>query len=156
MKLSEAPIGAQVEVLHIEESDITPRLRGIGVLPGIKIEVLKSAPMGDPRMYRVFNKVISLRNSEAELIEVQVSEDSPLPLTFVSPGIYRVEHTEFGKIARMNLSKLGIYEGAIVQLLDDRRVKTANGVHDVGFGKLRKIYVIPCKEECNPEIKNAG
>jgi len=155
LKLSEAPIGAQVEVLHIEESDITPRLRGIGVLPGIKIEVLKSAPMGDPRMYRVFNKVISLRSSEAELIEVQTSEDSPLPLTFVSPGKYRVEHIECGRIAWMNLSRLGIIEGAIVQLLDDRRVKTANGVYDVGFGKLRKIYVIPCKQECNHEIKNA-
>ncbi|HCI29634.1 MAG TPA: FeoA family protein [Fervidobacterium sp.] len=145
MKLSEAPTGVQVEVLHIEESDITPRLRGIGILPGIKIEVLKNAPMGDPRMYRVFSKVITLRNSEANLIEVQVSEDSPLPLTFVRPGDYKVEYIEGGKIARMNLASIGIVEGAVIRLLGDRRVQTDKGIYDVGFGKLSKVHVLPMK-----------
>ncbi len=156
MKLSEAPTGVQVEVIHIEESDITPRLRGIGVLPGIKIEVLKSAPMGDPRMYRVFSKVITLRNSEADLIEVQTSENSPLPLTFVSPGNYRVENIEGGRIVRINLYRLGILEGAIIKLLEDRKVQTAKGVYDVGFGKLRKVYVVPYEENRSSEIENAG
>ena len=145
MKLSEAPTGVQVEVLHIEESDITPRLRGIGILPGIKIEVLKNAPMGDPRMYRVFSKVITLRNSEANLIEVQVSEDSPLPLTFVRPGDYKVEYIVGGKIARMNLASIGIVEGAVIRLLGDRRVQTDKGIYDVGFGKLSKVHVLPMK-----------
>jgi len=145
LRLAEVPEGAEVEVLSVEESEITPRLRAVGVLPGVRIEVLKSAPMGDPKMYRIFNKVISLRNSEANLIEVQVSEDSPLPLTFFGPGDYKVEYIEGGKIARMNLASIGIVEGAVIRLLGDRRVQTDKGIYDVGFGKLSKVHVLPMK-----------
>ncbi|HOJ94555.1 MAG TPA: FeoA domain-containing protein, partial [Fervidobacterium nodosum] len=41
MKLSEVPIGAIVEVKRVLPSDISPKLRAVGILPGVRIEVIK-------------------------------------------------------------------------------------------------------------------
>jgi len=141
VKLSAAPIGAKVIVKSLDESEISPKLRAIGILPGITLTVVKSAPMGDPRMYKVFNKIISLRQSEAELIEVEMLSESVIPLSQATPGEYIIKEIYGGFRFQRWLEKIGITYGAKISLLSDRKVKTAFGVYDVGFGKLSRIYV---------------
>ncbi|WP_448376974.1 FeoA domain-containing protein [Fervidobacterium sp.] len=147
MKLSEAPIGSKVVVKLLDEAEITPKLRAIGILPGVSIYVVKSAPMGDPRMYKVFNKIISLRQSEASLIEVDLLQESTIPLSYAIPGEYIVKGINGGFGIRKWLEKIGITEGTKITLLTDRRVQTVSGIHDIGFGKLSKISVVSSAAE---------
>jgi ferrous iron transport protein A len=46
------------------------RLMDMGIVNGVAIEVLRAAPLGDPMEYKVRGYHLSLRKSEACLIEV--------------------------------------------------------------------------------------
>lgn len=46
------------------------RLMDMGILPGVEVEVLRAAPMGDPLEYKLRGYHLSLRRAEAQLIEV--------------------------------------------------------------------------------------
>lgn len=48
------------------------RLREMGVLPGTKVLVVRRAPLGDPMELNIRGALISLRRTEAELIEVEM------------------------------------------------------------------------------------
>ncbi|MGB9614918.1 MAG: FeoA family protein [Fervidobacterium sp.] len=146
MKLSEVPVGVTVEVQEILQSDVSSKLRAIGIFPGVKIQVVKEAPMGDPRIYRIFKKLISLRNNEADLVEVKIIEDTPLPATFVEPGTYKIVSIDAGIMATRELNKCGIVVGSIIEILPSRKVKTNIGTFDIGWGKLAKIKVIKVKD----------
>ena len=50
------------------------RLMDMGLLKGIRIEMVKAAPMGDPVEYLVRGYHLSLRKSEAELVEIELHE----------------------------------------------------------------------------------
>ncbi|MEN3043130.1 MAG: FeoA family protein [Fervidobacterium sp.] len=147
MRLSEVPVGTVVEVRKLYRSDILPKLRAVGILPGVKIEIIKAAPMGDPRIYKVFDKLISLRNSEAEIVEVDIIQDQPLPATFVKPGKYVVVKIQAGKMSRYLLSRCGIIEGALIEIKEDKKIVTSAGTFDIGFGRLSKVFVSPAKKE---------
>jgi len=45
----------------------------MGFVPGVEVEVLRAAPLGDPVEYRVKGYCISLRREEAKLICVSTS-----------------------------------------------------------------------------------
>ncbi len=49
---------------------IRRRLMDMGVTHGVNIDVVKRSPLGDPVEYRVRGYMLSLRSSEAKLIEV--------------------------------------------------------------------------------------
>ncbi|MBL8156291.1 MAG: ferrous iron transport protein A [Anaerolineae bacterium] len=54
--------------------ELRRRLMDMGITRGIEIEVLKAAPLGDPVEYRVRGYHLSLRKSEAHLIEIAPQE----------------------------------------------------------------------------------
>ena len=82
--------------LHAGDSAIITRIRGrgafrtrlteMGFIRGKNITVVKSAPLKDPVEYRILESNISLRRSEASLVEV-ISETDYQPLTPAGPGI---------------------------------------------------------------------
>ena len=49
---------------------ISLRLQEMGIVPGVSIRVIKTAPFGDPLEVRLLGYSLALRRSEAELIEV--------------------------------------------------------------------------------------
>lgn len=51
---------------------IRRRLMDMGVVAGSEIEMLKAAPMGDPVEYRLRGYHLSLRKSEASLVEIDL------------------------------------------------------------------------------------
>lgn len=72
MKLIDVPIGRSVRVLSVAGSTpITKRLMEMGVVPGVTLRVVKSAPFGDPLEIRLRGYNLAMRRSEAQTIEVE-------------------------------------------------------------------------------------
>ena len=61
---------AEISSAHAE---LKSRLYALGIIPGSKIEILRFAPLGDPMQIKVGNSLISIRKSEAEVIEVELN-----------------------------------------------------------------------------------
>jgi ferrous iron transport protein A len=54
--------------------DLGRRLRDMGLVPGTDIRIQGRAPLYDPVALRVRGATLTLRNSEADYIEVEVEE----------------------------------------------------------------------------------
>lgn len=74
-KLSAAPVGSVARILSISVGgQLRKRLIEMGVLPGVVVEVVRFAPLGDPMELRIRGTSLSLRKAEASCIEVQLIE----------------------------------------------------------------------------------
>lgn len=62
-------IATRIKWVH-GESDSATRLHALGVLPGRRIERRNTALFGDPVAYSVDGQKISMRRSEASLVEI--------------------------------------------------------------------------------------
>jgi ferrous iron transport protein A len=72
MKLSELPIGATATVREFPKSGATfVRLREMGLLTGTRVTLVRTAPLGDPLEIKLRGYHLSLRRTEADLIEVE-------------------------------------------------------------------------------------
>lgn len=72
MKLTSLPIGHKAKVLAVHGSGaITKRLMEMGIVPGVTVRVVKSAPFGDPLEIRVRGYNLAMRKTEAQAIEVE-------------------------------------------------------------------------------------
>lgn len=60
-----------VEILELDKSETGQRLTEMGFWPGKSIQLLISAPWGDPLAFKIDNTVIALRKDEAKLIRVR-------------------------------------------------------------------------------------
>ena len=69
--LAQLPIGEVSNVISISgDSAITKRLMEMGVVPGVTIRVVKTAPFGCPMQIRVRGYNLAIRRSEANSIEI--------------------------------------------------------------------------------------
>lgn len=72
MTLTNLPIGSNAKVVAVNGNNaVTKRLMEMGVVPGVSVRVIKSAPFGDPIEVRVRGYNLAMRKSEADQIEVQ-------------------------------------------------------------------------------------
>lgn len=71
MTLTNLPVGVKAKVISVNGNNaITKRLMEMGVVPGVSVRVVKSAPFGDPIEIRVRGYHLAMRRSEADTIEV--------------------------------------------------------------------------------------
>ncbi len=56
------------------------RIREMGLVPGTKIAVTGRAPLYDPVKLRINGQILTLRNSEADYIEVKTDADGEHPV----------------------------------------------------------------------------
>ena len=69
--LAGLPIGAEARVSAVNgNSAVTRRLMEMGVVPGVSVKVIKTAPFGCPMQIRVRGYNLALRRAEAESISV--------------------------------------------------------------------------------------
>jgi len=54
----------------VNNAEIQSRLYALGVYPGVIIDILRFAPTGDPIQTRIGGTLLSIRKSEAQLIQV--------------------------------------------------------------------------------------
>lgn len=72
MTLKDAEIGKTVTVLKLNgEGALKRRIMDMGITKGVKITIRKVAPLGDPLELTVRGYELSLRKSDAALIEVE-------------------------------------------------------------------------------------
>jgi ferrous iron transport protein A len=68
LRLTDLALGATATIVSLPPGQ--PRLREMGVLPGTVIKLVRRAPLGDPLEISVRGSLLSLRATEAQLIEV--------------------------------------------------------------------------------------
>jgi ferrous iron transport protein B len=84
------------------------RLMEMGFIVGKKVEVIKKAPLRDPVEYKVMGYYVSLRNSEAQLVEI--AQESPSKESHRSNGILVTEKENelwFEKIKHIQIALIG-------------------------------------------------
>ncbi|MBE8951625.1 MAG: ferrous iron transport protein A [Quinella sp. 1Q7] len=75
MTLKDAKPGMVVRIDSVGESELKQRLMTMGLIPGTRVEVLNSAPLGDPIAIRLRSYNLAMRRDDAAYIEVsQVKE----------------------------------------------------------------------------------
>lgn len=63
--------GSRGKITRINgEANLQARLSSIGLIPGATITIDHTALLGDPRTYTVQGTQVSLRNKEAEFIQI--------------------------------------------------------------------------------------
>jgi len=79
--LDQIPRGGHVRVVGIagvvgsEGLDpIARRLDDLGIRQGVKIEVIRRAPLGDPTVFELHGYQLCLRRSESARVEVELDE----------------------------------------------------------------------------------
>ena len=73
--LDQAPIGQPVRVVSVAGEDgIARRLADLGVRPGITVECLRRAPLGDPSVFELCGYQLCLRRTESGRVRVVAVE----------------------------------------------------------------------------------
>ncbi len=71
LRLSALRPGSEARVAAVNGSSVTSRrLKEMGVVPGVSLRLVKTAPFGDPFEVRLLGYSRAMRRSEADLIEV--------------------------------------------------------------------------------------
>jgi Fe2+ transport system protein FeoA len=74
--LDTTPYGRRARVVSVAgDGAVALRLMQMGVVPGVPISVVKSAPLGDPIQVRVRDYDLALRRIEAQTITVAIDND---------------------------------------------------------------------------------
>ena len=69
--MSELEIGKDASVVAVHGlSAVSKRLMEMGVVPGVAVRVVKSAPFGDPIEIRIRGYKLAVRKNEAQSVEV--------------------------------------------------------------------------------------
>ena len=72
MTLAELKKGESRTVLSVRGEDmVTRRLMEMGVIPGVAVRMVKSAPFGDPLEINVRGYSLALRRNEAQSVELE-------------------------------------------------------------------------------------
>jgi len=72
MTLKELPAGESARVIGVRgEGPISKRLMEMGVVPGVNVRVVKTAPFGDPMEIRLLGYNLAIRRNEAASIEIE-------------------------------------------------------------------------------------
>ncbi|MBQ7606631.1 MAG: ferrous iron transport protein A [Desulfovibrionaceae bacterium] len=73
INLRNLPVGRKAKILSVNaRGEMNRRIRDMGLIPGSTISVVGKAPLRDPIAVRLSGVTISLRNSEADYISVEV------------------------------------------------------------------------------------
>jgi Fe2+ transport system protein FeoA len=77
MTLDKIPRGASAEVVSVDgTATIALRLMEMGMVPGARVRVVKSAPLGDPIHVCIRDCHLALRRTEAQTVQVSITTPS--------------------------------------------------------------------------------
>lgn len=70
--LSSLPVGARARVLDVRgDATLQRRLFELGLLPGVEVRLVRVAPLGDPLQIELLGYDLSVRKSDAALIQIE-------------------------------------------------------------------------------------
>lgn len=142
MRLNDVPVGSSARIEKISRDSVSSRLLGLGFVPGAHVVVVREAPLGNPRVYQIMGKFISLRNEDASCIEVTLVRTN-IPLSDCKPGFYTVVEICGGGRFRRRQNISGIEIGKQLQVISTCpiTVKTEQGVFRLGRGEASRIFL---------------
>ena len=74
MTLDKIPRGSSAQVVSVDgTAGISLRLMEMGMVPGARVRVVKSAPLGDPIHVCIGDSHLALRRAEAETVMVSIT-----------------------------------------------------------------------------------
>lgn len=69
-------IGQKARIVRVSsQGELGRRIRDMGLVPGAEVEVVGRAPLRDPVALRLKDYTLTLRNSEADSIDVELTPD---------------------------------------------------------------------------------
>lgn len=71
MTLKDAKPGMKVQIEALEPSPLKTRLLSMGLIKGGIVEILRSAPFGDPMVISIRSSILSLRLADAAKIIIK-------------------------------------------------------------------------------------
>ena len=71
LTLKDGKTGMTLKIKQIGDSNLKERLMTMGLTPGTKVKVLRSAPLGDPIAIGVRSYNLALRRADAEKVTVE-------------------------------------------------------------------------------------
>ena len=73
MPLRQLQVGQRAKVVAVDAAgEMGRRIRDMGLVPGADLEVVGRAPLRDPVALRIGGFTLTLRNSEADFISVEI------------------------------------------------------------------------------------
>ncbi len=73
MNLRQLSPGQKASIVKITAyGELGRRIRDMGLVPGMSLQVIGRAPLRDPVALRIEGSTIALRNSEADYVDVEV------------------------------------------------------------------------------------
>lgn len=73
MNLRQLAPGREASIVKITaHGELGRRIRDMGLVPGMSVQVVGRAPLRDPVALRIEGSTIALRNSEADYVDVEV------------------------------------------------------------------------------------
>lgn len=126
------------------QKDIRRRLFDMGVVNGAMVEVLRIAPLGDPVQIKVKGYDLALRKTEAENIQIELTE---MMLTKAPPGSnVAISTVRAGRGLRRRLADMGLVPGTMVRIINNERpgrvVLDVKGSRlAIGYGVASKMVV---------------
>ncbi|WP_294559743.1 FeoA family protein [uncultured Mailhella sp.] len=73
MNLRRLVPGQKASIVRINaHGELGRRIRDMGLVPGMSVQVVGRAPLRDPVALRIEGSTIALRNSEADYVDVEV------------------------------------------------------------------------------------
>ncbi len=145
-KLSELKVGEWAVVKAVAGPlAIRRRLQAMGFVPGVRVQVSRAAPLGDPRAYDLLGYCISLRQEEAALVVVEPLK--VFTLGEAPSGRLRVVEMGGGWGMRRRLTQLGIAEGVILNRFEGGpngpvNIEIQGKKFRIGRGIAAKILVL--------------
>ncbi len=75
VNLRQMKVGQRARVVFVSAGgEMGRRIREMGLVPGVDIQVIGRAPLKDPVALRLKDFTLTLRNNEADHIEVELAE----------------------------------------------------------------------------------
>ena len=72
--LNELELGETAKIIGIDADTVSQnRLNSMGVVKGKPITLRNKAPFGDPRIYNVMDYELTLRNADAQMVQIEAS-----------------------------------------------------------------------------------
>ena len=71
LTLKDGKTGMTLKIKQSGDSNLKARLMTMGLTPGTKVKVLRSAPLGDPIAIGVRSYNLALRRADAEMVTVE-------------------------------------------------------------------------------------
>ncbi len=76
ISLRKLEVGSKARIVSVQaEGELGRRIRDMGLVPGVDVEVVGRAPLHDPVALRLPGFTLSLRNNEADHVYVIPLED---------------------------------------------------------------------------------